>query len=178
MTNFTQEITFRYPKPEDLDQMTEYINRLSQENTYIRFSGEEITKEEEASFLEDVLKKIESHNDVMLLALAGENLIGIAGVHRNTVNKKRSYHAAELGISLAAEYRGRGIGERLAREVLAEAERSITGLRMIYLTVFAINKGAFELYKKLGFREVGRIPEFILHNGEYVDEIVMVRKCL
>lgn len=171
-----QQIFIRYPREGDLDQMTAYINRLSKENTYIRFSGEEITKEEEAGFLGEIFGKMEAKDDVFLVAVAGGMLVGMAGVHRNTINKRRSRHAAEFGISLAEEYRGRGIGERLAEVALAEAERTITELRLIYLAVYAVNERAHTLYQKLGFHDVGRIPEFILHDGEYVDEVMMVRK--
>lgn len=170
-----QTITLRYPRWEDLDQLTAYINRLSQENTYIRFSGEEITKAEEAGFLADAFTKMEAQDDVMLMAMAGETMVGLAGVHRNTANKRRSRHAAEFGISLAEEYRGRGIGETLAQAVMAEAQRAIPDLRLIYLAVYAVNDRAHALYQKLGFQEVGRMPEFILHSDQYVDEIMMVK---
>lgn len=169
-------VTVRYPRWEDLEHMTAYINRLSQENTYIRFSGEEISKEEETAFLGTAFGKMEAQDDVMLMAMVGERMVGLTGIHRNTVNKRRSRHAAEFGISIAEEYRGRGIGEKLAQAVIEEAQRRIPGLRLVYLYVYAINERGYELYRKLGFQEVGRIPDFIFHGDRYVDEIIMIRK--
>ena len=41
-------MVIRYPKWEDLEELTRYINKLSSEDTFVTFSGEEIKKEEEA----------------------------------------------------------------------------------------------------------------------------------
>ena len=39
-----KEMIIRYPKWEDLEEFTLYINKLSYEDTFITFSGEEIKK--------------------------------------------------------------------------------------------------------------------------------------
>lgn len=40
-----KKIVIRYPQWKDLNQLTEYINKLSAEDTFTTFSGEKITKE-------------------------------------------------------------------------------------------------------------------------------------
>lgn len=47
----------RYPQEGDMQAMMEYINKLSKEQTFIRYQGEVITSEEETKFLSDQIKK-------------------------------------------------------------------------------------------------------------------------
>ena len=59
------------------------------------------------------------------------------------------------------EYRGRGVGERLAREFFSWAESG--GAERISVTAYASNERAISFYKKIGFRpksltlEAGRL---------------------
>jgi RimJ/RimL family protein N-acetyltransferase len=43
----------------------------------------------------------------------------------------------------------------------------------VVLDVFSINGNAQNLYKKLGFKETGRLPKRILYRGSYIDETKM-----
>ena len=52
-------------------------------------------------------------------------------------------------------------------------EKLKTNLKLIELGVFAENKIAINLYKKIGFVEVARIPNRFQQNGKIMDEIVM-----
>jgi ribosomal protein S18 acetylase RimI-like enzyme len=44
------------------------------------------------------------------------------------------------------------------------------------LSVFSTNKIAMNLYKKLGFKKVARIPKQLQYKNKLVDEIVMIRE--
>lgn len=49
------------------------------------------------------------------------------------------------------------------------------GYEQLELGVFSDNSSALHLYQKLGFQEVGRMPNaFKLPDGSYSDEIMMV----
>lgn len=180
MTTFTDHqgriITIRPPQASDLDQVTRLINELSQENTYIRFSGEVLTHAEEGEWLASVLEKIAQGDYAMLLAFDGDQLVGSTTIERDTSTAKRSLHAGIFGIVIARDYRGAGLGEELMQRIIEEANTTMPHLRLIRLNVFAPNEPAFHLYQKFGFVEVGRLPEYILHRGEYIDEIVMIKK--
>ena len=83
---------------------------------------------------------------------------------------------ARLGITVAKDFRGEGIGEELAKTTIEEAKKHLDGLQTVILECFATNMAAIRLYRKLGFVEVGRIPGYLKHQGEYVDEVQMVLK--
>lgn len=173
-----EEIIIRYPKWEDLETMTTYINKLSKEDTFILFSGEEITKREEAEFLGLSFKDMEMGDKIMLGAYKNDRLIGLSHVERNTKQKKRSLHTAIFGISVAKDYRSFGIGYELATAIINEAINKIPGLRIITLTVFGPNHIAQGLYKKLGFAEGGHLKGVRFYRNQYIDEKIMTLNML
>jgi [ribosomal protein S18]-alanine N-acetyltransferase len=76
----------------------------------------------------------------------------------------------ELGnVAVAEEYRGRGLGRALVDAVLERAaERSV---HEIFLEVRRSNDGAQNLYRTLGFTQVGQRKNYYLEPAE--DAIVM-----
>jgi len=180
VTTFTdkqgREIVICYPQWEDLEKITKFINEISQEQTFIRYAGEVITLEEESAWLKDVLEKSEAGEYVLLLAFHNDQLVGNVSIQRDHSSARRSLHVGIFGIALRQEFRGAGIGFGLAKAAMSEAEQALKGLRLFRLNVYVLNDRGQQLYRKLGFQEVGRLPEYVLHKGEYIDEIVMVKQ--
>ncbi len=85
-----------------------------------------------------------------------------------------SRHVGDLGISIAADWRGVGLGRALLNAIIDEARSTLDGLRMVRLDVFEGNEPAIALYRSVGFIETGRTPGAVLRRGEYVDSIQMV----
>lgn len=80
-------------------------------------------------------------------------------------------HSGLLGMGIVAKHRGKGIGEKLIRATLAKAQA--LGLIRIELTVREDNNGAINLYKKVGFVEIG-----IKHKDLYIDNIYYNSLCM
>jgi RimJ/RimL family protein N-acetyltransferase len=176
VTKKSKEVVIRYPYWEDIDELTRYINKLSKEDTFIPFSGETITKEQEIKAVASWFAKMETGDEVFLVAEKDKKIIAVANVTRNTENKKRSLHVGVLGISVEKEYRGEGIGEEFLRTVISEAQKQIKGLRLIILQVYGENQTALNLYQKIGFKKCGEIPEMIYFHKRYISEITMYLK--
>lgn len=166
-------IVIRYPNASDAAAMCEYINTLSKERTFIRFQGEEISMEDEERYLSEQLAKIEQNKSVQLLVFCNDQLIGNSQLD---IKDRTESHEGVFGISLAKDYRGEGIGRLLMHYVLEEAEKHMPGLRIVTLSVFGDNPVVQELYQKMGFVEFGRLPEGVLHKGQYVDHIYLYKK--
>lgn len=171
-----QEAVIRYPLWEDVEAMTNFINELSHEDTYITFSGETITKEGEMYYLTEMFKSMEAQNSIFLSCFIGSNLVGTCTVVRDLRSRKRSYHVGIFGITIAQQFRGEGIGEELAKVALTESVKKIPGLKIFVLNVYSPNTIAQQLYKKLGFIECGRIPKSVWFKGEYLDTIKMYKE--
>lgn len=161
----------RCPKVGDAGQMMHYLQALSDEKTFIRFQGEKISLQQEEEFLTEQLQKIAENQTIYLLCFSGSRLIGISDL---SLSDKVEKHVGALGISIAKEFRGEGIGKKLFETVLEES-RKLKELRIITLGVFACNDLGRAMYKKYGFEEYGRLPKGILHKGVYVDHLLMYK---
>lgn len=164
-------VILRLAESGDLAAMTDYINTLSLEDTFISFSGEQLSIDEEKKYLDEFLDKMKKGTMAVLVAFVDDKFIGIANVSRM---ERRSKHVASLGLSVKKEYRGEGIGKVMLKATL-ELGKGM-GIRMVELSCFANNKSACSLYKSVGFEEVGTIPEKYFYKGEYIDAIVFTKK--
>ena len=161
-----------YPAAGDAQEMCNYINTLSREQTFILFQGEEITLEAEQNYLESQLKKITSQKLVQLLAVADNRIIGISGIEPKD---RVESHIASFGISVAHDWRGLGIGSKLMQSVFDEAQIQLPTVEIVTLGAFANNETAIGMYQKFGFQEFGRLPRGIIHRGNHVDHISMYK---
>lgn len=165
------EIIVRFVVSEDAENLLEYINTLSREDTFITLSGEQYTLEEEKKYIQGWIEGMALGTEAALVSYCGDELISIANVHRGV---RREKHIGTIGLSIKKEYRGQGIGSRVLKYVCTVSKQM--GLRILKLQVYSPNHAAITLYIKEGFKEVGRIPEGALLHNEYVDEIIMVKK--
>jgi RimJ/RimL family protein N-acetyltransferase len=166
----------RYPLMSDAQALTEFINAHSLEDKFTRFSGEQMTLEEEQAYLESELSAIAAGDTVKLFCFVDGELAGVTDIHRDISLLKRKRHTGVFGIIVAKKFRGQGVGKQLMQHITTEAEKHIKGLRMIKLTCFANNTTALSLYSKQGFSEVGRVPKELFYKGEYVDDVIMVKE--
>ena len=112
------------------------------------------------------------NGDLQLVAIAQGQLIGSAGLHSNLHVRRR--HAMSLGISVAAQAHGQGVGSALMAALMDYADRWAAVLR-IELTVFADNARAIALYQKFGFVQEGLFHAYGLRDGHYQDTLAMAR---
>jgi L-phenylalanine/L-methionine N-acetyltransferase len=103
------------------------------------------------------------------LALEGDRVIGDIGVEREEHPVTR--HVATIGMMVAPEWRGRGIGTALLESAIDWCRRS--GVEKIELSVYPDNDAARALYAKFGFREEGRLTGRSKKAIGYRDEVVM-----
>ncbi|OGH18336.1 MAG: hypothetical protein A3F31_02995 [Candidatus Levybacteria bacterium RIFCSPHIGHO2_12_FULL_38_12] len=167
-------ILIRYPTVEDAQVMRDYINELSKEQTFIAFYGKQFSLAEEQEVVRETIKKIQSKTAVQLLVFSVSKLIAVSDITLQT--KEVFNHEGTFGLSVLREYRGKGIRKILMQFVVNEAIKYIPQLRIITLSVFSNNPIAINLYKKFGFVEFGRLPQGVLHKGNFVDHVYMYKK--
>lgn len=167
------DVSLRYPKSGDAPILLDFINKLSREQTYILFQGEQLTLEDEEHYLEGRLAAIEAGTGVQLAAFSNGLLAGNAGID---IRWGTSRHTGELGIAVAQSFRGQRVGELLLNAIINEAITHLPQLKIITLEVFGNNPIAMNLYAKVGFVEFGRLPGGRLHRGQYVDNVYMYKR--
>ncbi len=100
-------------------------------------------------------------------------IIGMIGLHLVQPGLRRA-HVRGLGISVAKEYQGRGVGDRLMQAALHWAD-NWAGILRIELTVLCDNARAVKLYERHGFITEGTMRGHILRDGVYADTYMMAR---
>jgi RimJ/RimL family protein N-acetyltransferase len=109
----------------------------------------------------------------MFGAFSETELVGTVGFGREGA-RKLAHKGFIRGMYVSAAFRNQGIGRQLVSHALQHAA-SLSGLRQVTLTVTASNLAAIALYEKMGFTSFGLEPSALLVNGEFHDEIYMVR---
>ncbi len=71
---------------------------------------------------------------------------------------KHSLSGRAYSLAVDPAYRGRGIGEKLMREMIEQLR--LRNVRRIYLEVEASNASAIKLYQRIGFRKIGTLSDY------------------
>jgi len=104
--------------------------------------------------------------DTTLVAIIDGNLVGEIHVQPSWMG------FGEIGMMVAAGWRGRGVGTALVAAVIEWARDY--GLHKLALSVFPHNQAAIALYRKTGFVEEGRLRRHIRRaDGQLWDLIEM-----
>ena len=165
------EILFRPPKAGDAKAAMQFINKFVDEKSYVAMQ-EKITLTNEKKWLRATMKKIRKKETISIFAfLNNKKIIGSCGVEKGG---KTSYHTGVIGIAIAKDFRGIGLGKFMMQYMIKEAQQKLKS-EIVVLHVYSQNKPAQVLYKKLGFRVAGRVPKGIKHHGKYMDDIIMYK---
>ncbi len=111
-------------------------------------------------------------NDLLLVAERDGTVVGSSGMHPAPQMRRR--HVWMLGISVAPEAQGQGIGSALMKAMCDYADNWATALRL-ELTVFTDNLHAQALYRKFGFVIEGTHRAYAMRDGQFVDTYAMAR---
>jgi RimJ/RimL family protein N-acetyltransferase len=155
-------------RSDDVDRLLVFINPLIIEDTYIDMTGRPLTREEEEHFVAARRTEMSLGDNVMRLAVNDDTVLA-SGELRRFPGRRR--HVAELGVSVSARHRDRGLGTAMVEDLVAQAQR--LGVRRLVLRVFSNNERAQQVYRNCGFIECGRIPQMVHFRGEDVDEVWM-----
>lgn len=92
-------------------------------------------------------------------------LVGLYILHPNNVG--RCGHIANASYAVASAVRGKHIGEKLVSDCLTEAKKA--GFKLLqFNAVVENNIHARHLYEKLGFVQIGTVPNgFLMKDGTY-----------
>jgi L-phenylalanine/L-methionine N-acetyltransferase len=123
--------------------------------------------------LADIAAPSKSSLDLLLAAERDGEVVGTAGLHPTGAALRRR-HAMLLGLSVASEAQGQGVGTALMQALVDYADRWAQVLRL-ELTVYSDNTRAIALYRKFGFEVEGTHRAYALRDGAYADVLAMAR---
>ncbi|MGN0106493.1 MAG: GNAT family N-acetyltransferase [Hominilimicola sp.] len=112
--------------------------------------------------------KSQSFTGIAYNEATGE-IIGLYILHPNNVG--RCGHICNASYAVRSDLRGQHIGEKLVIHCMEQAKRLGYGV-LQFNAVVKTNESALKLYKKLGFTQLGVIPNgFRMKDGHYEDII-------
>jgi len=154
-------------------EFLDFINSLVEEDAQITVNKKSNLKEE-IKWLKQNLEGVRKKKKVFCIAKDKKKIVGIANIEMMGL---RESHVGILGISVRKEYRGKGLGKYLMKEVLNLAKRKLKPKpKIIRLSVFSTNQIAQNLYRKLGFKAVAKIPKQIQYKGKLIAEVIMIKE--
>jgi ribosomal protein S18 acetylase RimI-like enzyme len=109
--------------------------------------------------------------DFLMGAFKENRLIGICGFTQEKRTKTK--HIGEISsMYVMPQFSGQGIGAALLNATLERAFKNLT-IEQIILAVAAKNETAKTLYKKHGFVEYGRLPNYFKYEQGYETQVFM-----
>jgi len=166
------ECIVRSAENRDAAAVLDLLRELAHEPVFTVYEPDEMIRSLETERA-SIATYREEPGRLMLVAEVGGELVGQltfrAGKYR------RIAHAGEMGMSVRANWRGRGVGRALLT-CLIEWASVHPRVEKINLRVFASNERAIALYRSMGFVEEGRrAGEIRIHSGLRVDDLTMAR---
>jgi len=161
-------VEVRPARPADVRSALGLLSAVASERRFIR--TESVTRER-ARKLRQAFRRSWTTERGDIVAVSDGAVIGHLGVERE--HGAATEHVASLGMSVATEWRGRGVGAALLAEAFRWARWA--GVEKLALTVYPSNDAARALYAKFGFVEEGRLVGHSKKSYGYDDEVVMGR---
>jgi RimJ/RimL family protein N-acetyltransferase len=155
-------VTVRAAREADLDAMVDLTVAVAEEGSWIGTEAPVDRERRRQRYAADLQR-----DDVgVFVADAGGELVGHLGL------VLAGYGVADLGMLVAAGWRGRGVGSALLRAGIDWARRA--GAHKVVLQVWPHNIAAIALYERFGFRREGLLRRhYRRRSGELWDAIVM-----
>jgi len=107
-----------------------------------------------------------------LVAVQAGEVIGSCTLEQYA--RSRQSHIGGIGMGVAVAWQGKGVGTQLLGAALEVADNWMN-LRRVELTVYADNEPAQALYRKFGFETEGRLRDYAVRDGVFVDALSMAR---
>lgn len=126
-----------------------------------------LTEEQEAQFIQAMA---EAENSLFLVAEMEGRIIGSLTLQGG--KRKSNRHAATLGITVAKDCRGQGVGRALMQAATDWAKANPV-LKRIELNVVTNNPSAIHLYEAFGFYVEGHRRKAFYRDGLFHDDLLM-----
>lgn len=154
----------RHITAEDTPAFRACVDAVMRERQFLAFF-EAFSPEQTAQFVTDNI----AQGNPQFVAVDDDRVVGWCDIRRDPVPVY--HHSGHLGMGVAKDYRGQGLGKQLIEATLNDARQK--GFERIELSVYARNTRARALYEKVGFKLEGTRIRGKKADGEYDDVHLM-----
>lgn len=165
-------ITVALLTPSDVDEYRRVrLRALADHPEAFRSDAEEEAAKPTRWWEERLAPRTESKAAFVGAWTAGRRLVGTAGLLLET-RRKVCHTATIVGMYVAPEHAGRGLGARLL-DACVDLARAQPSVEVLYLTVTSTNSGAIRLYERTGFVAYGLEPRALRLGDRTFDKLMM-----
>ena len=166
-----EKILIRHITESDIDGVWNNFNEVVEEGIYLPVLFPVRSRFEKQSWYNNIQKDRETciiaiHPDLK----NPHNILGQCEI--SSLDWDAATHVGSLGIIVQKKYRDLGIGYHIIDMAIRES-KNLNNKEKIILSCFSNNKRALFLYKKLGFKMIGRRVKQFYMDSNYYDEILM-----
>lgn len=167
--NDKNQTIIREANGKDAKKMIDFYNVVGGETDFLSFGKNEFIRDlkDYENYLEGVHKE---ENSIIFLAIIEDEIAGIASINSN--QKARTKHVGVLGIVIANDFCGLGLGSKMIEHLIKWAKvNKIT--KKISLVTREDNSNAIRLYEKFGFEVEGLMKADNYIDGVYYNTLMM-----
>jgi RimJ/RimL family protein N-acetyltransferase len=163
-----ERVTLRAVERTDLPAIHAFRNDPEVEGRVFAAPLPHSLAELEAQFDAEAAKPVSERDAIMFAIELDGTVIGRC----NLFDADTVGGTIRLGIAIAGDHQGKGLGTEAVDLLVAYAFRDL-GVRRVWLDVLADNTKAIASYRKSGFVEEGRLRSHYWHDGANRDAVVM-----
>ncbi len=159
------EVSLRMMTPDDRQAMLEFARALPEDD--LLFLAVDITDE---AAVDDWIRRLEAGIIHTILVELDGKLVG----HGSLVHEEQVWtrHLGGMILLLAPEVRGMGLGHILAGELFSRAEE--LGLRKVMARMAADQKGAIQVFEKLGFKIEALLADCVIDRNDMTHDLIIM----
>jgi len=158
-------LTFRPMVREDAERLWEFFSQIPPEDKmYFR---EDADRKE---VVERWAETLDYESVLPILALDGDRVVGDTTLHRNKAGWKQ--RVGTIRIQIAPDYRHRGLGSAMLREIRHLGEK--TALRHLMAEVIEDQHGAIRALEKLGFERAVVYRNYVNDQKQRLHNLVVL----
>ena len=161
----SDEIVLRLMTEEDRESMLRFARSLPEDD--LLFLAVDITNEEA---VDHWIGRLKTRNIHTILVERDGELVG----HGSLMHEEQVWtrHLGGMILLLAPEVRGKGLGHILAGELFRHAED--IGLRKVMARMAADQKGAIQVFEKLGFKMEALLADCVIDRNDKTHDLIIM----
>jgi ribosomal protein S18 acetylase RimI-like enzyme len=163
------ELQVGAPRQGSLAAVVDLVQEVMAGGAALGWSGVP-TREQATVWWEDLLAEAAAGRAAVSAAYDGDDLVGL-GEWRRYQLAPQVQNADLEKVFVSRPARGAGIGRLVMEDLIAQARAA--GVETLTLQSRGNNHAAIRLYQRLGFREYGRLADFVASGQDRWDKVLM-----
>ena len=162
-------VTVRPMVKEDAEKLHAFFSRVPLEDRL--FLREDVSRRD---VIDAWARELDYEKILPLLAVAGDNIVGDATLHRRKFGW--TSHVGKVRLVIDKDYRGKGLGTALLQELIDVAKKA--GLELLVAEVMGVQAAALATFKSLGFEKDHVLYNHVKDQGGKEHNLVLMIKNL